>query len=197
LTLNCLILLQQVLTSAQDEVNMDRSVCVLIVDYCALAVWADFLSQPLHLFHLFPKKTNKQTHNSCSLKPFPGISELDVFRDVNLNLRSFVKYRRRRAKCSDGKPDPPACMNCRPNRVSSDLRARKAISEYQPRCNSKRCAEGEHNWFEASIDEPHYSIRPPFRQSAPVKCTDTGLPPPCVPKLKKARGLEVDHADPK
>ncbi|PLW09407.1 hypothetical protein PCANC_25283 [Puccinia coronata f. sp. avenae] len=107
-TLNCLILLQQVLTSAQDEVNMDR-----------------------------------------------------------------------------------------PNRVSSDLRARKAISEYQPRCNSKRCAEGEHNWFEASIDEPHYSIRPPFRQSAPVKCTDTGLPPPCVPKLKKARGLEVDHADPK
>ncbi|OAV93543.1 hypothetical protein PTTG_27311 [Puccinia triticina 1-1 BBBD Race 1] len=72
-----------------------------------------------------------------------------------------------------------------PSRMSSEVEARDTIYDAQLRCFTKKCADSEANGYQSVRDEPETPKRRPLRQSAPVKCGDTGLPPPCGPQAKK------------
>ncbi|KNZ46514.1 secreted protein [Puccinia sorghi] len=78
-----------------------------------------------------------------------------------------------------------------PNRRSSNVAAQDAIAQDQPCCYTKECAGSQGASIGSRRDEPKSYQRRPFRQTAPVKCGGTGLPPPCGRKATGAPGSTV------
>ncbi|KAA1065484.1 hypothetical protein PGT21_016962 [Puccinia graminis f. sp. tritici] len=76
-----------------------------------------------------------------------------------------------------------------PSEASYEVGTRDKTAEGPVRCLTNRCSETEANGFRR--DEPEPIKRRPLRQSAPIKCGGTGLPPPCGPQPKRSEPLTV------
>jgi len=81
-----------------------------------------------------------------------------------------------------------------PNRRSSNVATQDAIAEDQPRCYTKKCAGSQGASIKIRRDKSESYPRRPFRQTAPVKCGGTGLPPPCGRKATRDPGSTVPNS---